>query len=78
MLQVTLEENSVLEALIACEPEPLAALEEASLPARSHPCSTHPCSPHASSSHPCSPAVGPWLTLPLQPSEDGVHPVGRV
>ena len=34
MLQVTLEENTVLEALIACEPEPLSALEEAGLPAR--------------------------------------------
>ena len=33
-VQVTLEENTVLEALIACEPEPLSALEEAGLPAR--------------------------------------------
>ena len=31
--KVTLEENKVLEALIACEPEPLASLDDPGLPA---------------------------------------------
>ena len=33
-MQVTLEENRVLEALVACEPEALVSLEDAALPAR--------------------------------------------
>ena len=33
-VQVTLEENRVLEALVACEPEALVSLEDAALPAR--------------------------------------------
>ena len=33
-LQVSLEENRVLEALVACEPEALVSLEDAALPAR--------------------------------------------
>ena len=35
MMQVSLEENRVLEALVACEPEALVSLEDAALPARS-------------------------------------------
>ena len=33
-VQVSLEENRVLEALVACEPEALVSLEDAALPAR--------------------------------------------
>ena len=39
---MSLEENRVLEALVACEPEALVSLEDAALPARLFPQNVQP------------------------------------
>ena len=45
---MSLEENVVLEALVACEPEPLVSLEDAALPARWPSLPSSPSSPSSS------------------------------